>query len=884
MTLALAVLLLLGGKVYGQIISQYVETNSGTTPKGIEIWNNTASTLDFTTNNLVIKKGTNGAAPSDDYTLDNGTLASGEVIVIGTSDMETTTVANGSLFYLKAFSFNGDDALEVWYGTSKTDVFGDPGTGDPGSGWSGNGVQTWNQNISLKSGITDGDIDGWTDPSIRFETTCTDNCLTGFGIPPVASGDPVITNITQTPTLPNSSETVSVSADITDDGTLTDVTVNWGLTSGNLTNDIFMTLSTGDTYVTDSDIPAQADGTTVYYEVYALDDEDGSTTSPEQSYTVTNLSPEPSGHVTDFAAATITTNAIPLDWTDSDADYYLIKAVETGGTITPPVDGTAEADDLLVKNVASGVESVTFTGLSSFTSYTFEIYPYNGTGTTVNYKTDGTVPSVVASTLGIQTALPYSQDFASGLDDCSTFSVSGDTKVWSAANGYAEINGYNGSNPEEDWLILPEMDLSSYSNVIMTFESWWKYAVDNDVNYLKLYYSEDYPGFGDPTGSNWTELYFPKPDNQEAWRKSGTVDLTAVSGASVFIAFKYYSTDNPRSWRVDNIEVFEGTPIDVTFQVNMADQTPSANGVHMAGDFNAWSPSATELTDGDADEVYTVTLTLFSDQEYQFKYINGNAWGSEETVPSECQALGTTNRFAIIGDANYALDPVCFSSCTDCGFMPSYDVTFQVDMANETITEGVFIAGTFNGWSTTENPMTLQSGSTTIYEITLPIEEASYIMYKFINGTSWEDNIGAACTDNGNRYYTVPGNNSTIDLVCFGSCTACVQPYDITFQVNMMNETVSGDGVYLAGSFTDWGTNAIAMTQTGTIWSTTVSIMGNSTVFYKFVNGNPIMEELGKILVAIVWTEEIELISFHLKMPLLIRFVLTLVMLVRFQN
>ena len=40
-----------------QIISQYVETNSGTKPKGIEIWNNTGEILDFSTNNLVIKKG-----------------------------------------------------------------------------------------------------------------------------------------------------------------------------------------------------------------------------------------------------------------------------------------------------------------------------------------------------------------------------------------------------------------------------------------------------------------------------------------------------------------------------------------------------------------------------------------------------------------------------------------------------------------------------------------------------------------------------------------------------------------------------------------------------------------------------------------------------------
>ncbi|HOI32841.1 MAG TPA: hypothetical protein PLC47_08755, partial [Bacteroidales bacterium] len=104
------VMMLLFVSTQGQIISQYVETNSGTIPKGIEIWNNTGATLDFATNNLVIEKGTNGAAPGQDFLIDAGTLADGEVIVIGTTDMQTITEGNGATYYEKAFSFNGDDA------------------------------------------------------------------------------------------------------------------------------------------------------------------------------------------------------------------------------------------------------------------------------------------------------------------------------------------------------------------------------------------------------------------------------------------------------------------------------------------------------------------------------------------------------------------------------------------------------------------------------------------------------------------------------------------------------------------------------------------------------------------------------------------------------
>ena len=197
-TVVLTLLALLTGFAMGQIISQYIETNSGTAPKGIEIWNNTVGELNFSSNPLVIEKSANGAVPAVDYTLSSGTLAVGAVIVIGTNaapSLQTVTEANGATFYYEGFTFNGDDGLIVRYGGTITDVFGDPGTGDPaGSGWLGNGVQTYNQNIQIKDGITTGDTDGWTDPSTRFEVVSADpvNDQSGFGIAP-GSTDPLIT-------------------------------------------------------------------------------------------------------------------------------------------------------------------------------------------------------------------------------------------------------------------------------------------------------------------------------------------------------------------------------------------------------------------------------------------------------------------------------------------------------------------------------------------------------------------------------------------------------------------------------------------------------------------------------------------------------------------
>jgi len=187
--------------INGQIVSQYIETNSGNSPKGIEIWNNTTGTLNFSTNSLVIEKGANGNTPSADATITTGTLAPNNVMVIGSSNIGTYLINEGltAIFYVeKSFNFNGDDALVVKYGGAITDMFGIAEI-DPGSSWDGSGVSTKNQNIRLidevdsaGGSIKVGDTDGWSDPSTRFVTVSTSPAtlpegLTGFGIAPITT-------------------------------------------------------------------------------------------------------------------------------------------------------------------------------------------------------------------------------------------------------------------------------------------------------------------------------------------------------------------------------------------------------------------------------------------------------------------------------------------------------------------------------------------------------------------------------------------------------------------------------------------------------------------------------------------------------------------------
>ncbi len=187
--ITLFMLLLISSWASGQIISQYVETDSGSSPKGLEILNNTSAALDFSVDNLIIEKGTNGAAPIPDFTIDSGVLQPGEVLVVGTNDMQPAATTNGVLFYEKNFTFNGNDALVLKLGTTITDIFGDPNN-DPGSAWEANGVSTRNSNIALLSNINSGELTGFTDPSTRFETINTspsdiaNGGIDGFGVAP----------------------------------------------------------------------------------------------------------------------------------------------------------------------------------------------------------------------------------------------------------------------------------------------------------------------------------------------------------------------------------------------------------------------------------------------------------------------------------------------------------------------------------------------------------------------------------------------------------------------------------------------------------------------------------------------------------------------------
>jgi hypothetical protein len=106
--------------------------------------------------------------------------------------------------------------------------------------------------------------------------------------------------------------------------------------------------------------------------------------------------------------------------------------------------------------------------------------------------------------------------------------------------------------------------------------------------------------------------------------------------------------------------------VSVTFQVDMSRETVSPNGIHIAGNFQGWSPSATPMV-SQGNGIYTYTTLLDRDSTYQYKFINGNQWGTgfDEAVPAACAQ--NNNRFVVVDTSAITTPLVCFGRCEACG-------------------------------------------------------------------------------------------------------------------------------------------------------------------------------------------------------------------------
>jgi 1,4-alpha-glucan branching enzyme len=107
---------------------------------------------------------------------------------------------------------------------------------------------------------------------------------------------------------------------------------------------------------------------------------------------------------------------------------------------------------------------------------------------------------------------------------------------------------------------------------------------------------------------------------------------------------------------------------ETVLQLDMGDLPVDSAGVHVAGSFQSWQAGDTPLELG-ADSIYRTTVVAQVGTEIQYKFLNGNVWGTDEGVPGECgvpNGLGGFNRAFVVAEGGATLDVHCYASCTTC--------------------------------------------------------------------------------------------------------------------------------------------------------------------------------------------------------------------------
>lgn len=158
-----------------------------------------------------------------------------------------------------------------------------------------------------------------------------------------------------------------------------------------------------------------------------------------------------------------------------------------------------------------------------------------------------------------------SSEFKSDMGGFTTQNVSGE-QMWALnSSGYVMMTGYVSSvnNANEDWLISPEIDLSTVTSAHLSFDHVTRYFANLSAE-ATVWISTNYVTDSLPATAIWTQITTKTFSDPGSWTFVGSDDisLNAYAGQKVRIAFKYISTSaKAGTWELKNFVVKTGDAV-----------------------------------------------------------------------------------------------------------------------------------------------------------------------------------------------------------------------------------------------------------------------------------------------------------------------------------
>jgi len=290
----------------------------------------------------------------------------------------------------------------------------------------------------------------------------------------------------------------------------------------------------------------------------------------------------------------------------------------------------------------------------------------------------------------------------------------------------------------------------------------------------------------------------------------------------------------------------------VRLKVDMAlTASVDTNGVHVAGNFQGWTPGKTRLVnysgDGKFESTVYQVIAYTGMDTLNYKFLNGNAWGKDESVPSECAV--DNNRRVILGMADKNVDAVCYAKCGVCKVVPKYKITFNVDVESICGVDSVDVAGGLLDGSWGDGNKMTRVGSTNKWTGSQAnLDSGATVQFKYRYYKNGIRNWEQIASPSGNREIKLT-SNTTLDANCFNTFTNCSpRPANqtVTFKVDLSNVTPNGNQYVVLDYLGDAKSSAIRMSPMAgfpQVYMTTVKDVCNGTVYWYFMNGDSSVED-----------------------------------------